>query len=56
MWDFIVWLKDGLVSIVNLFSRYEFDIAGVNVSILELFIGFIAMGIIITVFWKGAHD
>lgn len=56
MWEFIVWLKDGIVSIVDLFASYSFDIGGVNVSIIELFLGLIAMGIIITVFWKGAHD
>lgn len=54
MIQFVVFLRDGIQNIGDLLNHYTFDIAGLNVSILDLLIGNLAMGIIIAVFWKGA--
>lgn len=46
---------NGLQAIASLLTRHQFAIGSFNVSILDIFIGLIAMGIIISVFWKGAR-
>lgn len=56
MWSFVLWLRDSISDIGHLLDNYSFSIAGMSVSILDLFIGLICMSIIITVFWKGAHS
>lgn len=55
MWDFILFIRDGLAQITGMLDTVNFNFAGVNVSFFDLLIGFIAMGIIIAVFWKGSR-
>lgn len=55
MWNWILFLRDRVVDITDILNSYYFDIAGISVSILDLIIGFILMGIVLSVFWKGAR-
>lgn len=55
MWSFILFLRDRLVDITDMLERYHFNISGMDISLLDMLIGIIAMGIIISVFWKGAR-
>lgn len=53
MWDFVVFLRDRFADITDMLDSFDFVIAGMTVSIFDLLFGFIAMSIIITIFWKG---
>lgn len=55
MWNWILFLRDRVVDITDMLNSYNFDIAGISVSILDLIIGFVLMGIVLSVFWKGAR-
>lgn len=55
MWEFILFLRDCFADISSLLNSVLFEFAGMSVSLLELFIGFVALGFIISVFWKGAR-
>ena len=55
MWQFIQFIKNSLAQITGMLDKYSFDLGGINVSILDLFIGFLGFGLIISVFWKGAR-
>lgn len=55
MMDFITWFIGGFEQIGDLLNGYTFPIGAVNVSILDILIGFVIMAIVITVWWKGAH-
>ena len=55
MWEFILFIRDGIASITGMLDSYKFNFGGISVSLFELFIGFIAMGLIIAVFWKGSR-
>lgn len=48
--------RNGIIAVGELLDRFVFSVSGFNVSLLDIFIGFVLMGIIITVFWKGAHS
>lgn len=56
MFEFLSWFINLFNLIGNKLNQYTFPIGAVNVSILELFIGFIILGIVIAVFWKGAQS
>lgn len=56
MVEFLDFIINGIKSVANLLDYHSFYIAGLSVSILDLLIGFVCLGIIITVFWKGAHS
>lgn len=55
MMQFITWFINGFEDIGNLLNNYTFPIGALNVSILDILIGFIALALVIAVFWKGAH-
>lgn len=55
MMEFITWFIGGFERIGDLLNGYTFPIGAVNVSILDILIGFIALALVIGVFWKGAH-
>lgn len=55
MWSFVIFIRDRLVQIADVLDRYHFNIAGLDVSLFEMLIGIVAMGIVIAVFWKGAR-
>lgn len=56
MLDLVIFFRDALIDVGSMLNGYTFPIGGITVSLLDIFIGLIAMGIIITVFWKGAHS
>lgn len=55
MWEFILFIRDGIASITGMLDSFSFNLGSMTVSLFELFIGFIAMGLIIAVFWKGSR-
>ena len=55
MWDWILFLRDRIVDITDLLNSFHFEIANISVSILDLILGFLFMGMIISIFWKGAR-
>lgn len=55
MYQFFVLLSDFFKSILNLFNSTSFNIAGINVSYLDIVIALISLSIIVSVFWKGAR-
>ena len=55
MYQFIEFLRKSLADLASLLHDYHFDIGGLDVSLLELFLGFLAIGFVISVFWKGAR-
>lgn len=54
MFDFIKWFIGSVADVGDLLDNVAFSIGNVNVSILDLMIGFVILSIVITVFWKGA--
>lgn len=42
-------------SILDKLDQYQFQAFGFPVSILDILVGFLAMSIVIGVFWKGAR-
>lgn len=55
MWQWILFLRDRVVQVTDMLNSFSFEIADISVSLLDLIIGFIIMGIVISVFWKGAR-
>ena len=55
MYDFILFFRDSIAQISGMLDSFYFNFGGIHVSIFDLFVGFIAMGIVISVFWKGAR-
>ncbi len=55
MWSAILWFRDRVVDISNLLDSYTFSIAGMSISYFELLLGFFALSVVITVFWKGGR-
>lgn len=55
MWEFLVFFRDCIVQITDMLDDVIFDIGGVNATLLDLFLGFIALGIVISLFWKGSR-
>lgn len=56
MWSFILWIRDSFISLSTMLNAFHFNIAGMSISLLDIMIGFLAMGIVISVFWKGARS
>lgn len=40
---------------VNTIGQYKFNFYGLNVSIVDIILGFIVMSMVVSVFWKGAR-
>lgn len=55
MTEFIRFIKDGIIDISSMLNDFEINISGMEVSLFELFLGFVALSIVISVFWKGAR-
>lgn len=55
MWEFILFIRDGIADLTGMLDSFSFNLGGINVTIFELFVGFIALGLIIAVFWKGSR-
>lgn len=55
MADFISLFFRFWQSIFDLLSYYRFDIGGFSVTLTELFICFLIISMVISVFWKGAR-
>ena len=54
MYNFFQILGNFLSNIFSVLNSAVFDIGGVSVSLTDILLGFLALSIIITVFWKGA--
>lgn len=55
MYEFIQMLSNFLSRVMNVLGTAIFDIGGVVVSLSDILLGFLALSIVITVFWKGAR-
>lgn len=55
MYNFILLLFDFMHNIFRLLSQPVFNIGGVDVTLTEIFLGFMALSMLITVFWKGSR-
>ena len=56
MWEFLIWFRDRFYDVARLLDRIVFDIDGIKVSLLGLMTGFLFLGFIISVFWKGGRE
>lgn len=54
MTDFIILLVAFFRSILNLFSRWTFNFLGYEVSYLAIIFGFMFIGFVSSIYWKGA--
>lgn len=52
---FFKWMRDRFVDTSVLLDQVKFELAGIEVSYLDILIGFIAFGLVLAVFWKGAR-
>lgn len=55
MWQFILFLRDSIAGITGMLDGVSFNMGGMNVTLFDLIIGFIAMGLVVAVFWKGSR-
>lgn len=55
MWDFIIFIRDGIADITGMLDTFKFNLGGIVVTLFDLLLGFIAMGLVIAVFWKGSR-
>ena len=57
MLQVIKFIRDCLADLTVMLQKFtlDFGLGGMNPNLLEVFIGFIALGLIIAVFWKGSR-
>lgn len=55
MGEFFDWLISALSSLASLLDSYRFSFGGLSASLFEIFLGFVAISMVITIFWKGAR-
>lgn len=55
MFQFLEMITQYFGNLFNLLDDYSFDFGGVNASLLSILLGFLALSILISVFWKGAR-
>lgn len=55
MWEFIIFFRDCIADITGMLDSAVFDIGGIDASLFDLLIGLIALGIVISIFWKGSR-
>lgn len=55
MFEFVKFFRDCIADITDMLNAYTFEIAGMTVSIFDLLFGFVAISIIISIFWKGVR-
>lgn len=55
MWSFIVFFRNRIADIADMLDSFHFSIAGMSVSIFDIFFGLIVTSMIISLFWKGAR-
>lgn len=56
MYDFFVLIANFWQSIINLFDEYKFGIGPYSVSYFSIVFAFLAISLVISVFWKGAKS
>lgn len=54
MYDFIVFLRDFFVDLIELLNSISFTVGNISVSYGGLLFAFLVVGIVVSVFWKGA--
>lgn len=55
MWDIIRWFANMTERTYNTVNSWTFDIGGVMVGYADIFIGAIAVCMVVALFWKGAR-
>lgn len=54
MTEFFTLFINFFQSMISTVNSHSFDIFGVSVGIFDLIFGFIALSMVISIFWKGA--
>ena len=52
MWEFVIWCADMTERTFNCINNVTFDIGGITVGYADLFLGAIAVGMVISLFWN----
>ncbi len=55
MLEWIDFLTLQFAKMYNLLNSMVLNVGGINVGFMDVIIGFLALSIVVTVFWKGAH-
>lgn len=55
MWEFIQWCAIQTEHTYNCINSISFNIGGVTVGYADLFLGMIGVGMVVSLFWKGAR-
>lgn len=54
MYQFILFIRDFFTDLIDLLNSITFNIGNVSVSYGGLIFAFLVVGIVVSVFWKGA--
>lgn len=55
MTDFVVFFSNMMSSLVSVLDSAKFSLYGFDVSIIGIMVAIIVVGLVISVFWKGAR-
>ena len=55
MWEVIKWFADMTERTYTTINSVSFNIDGITVGYADIFIGAIAIGMFVSIFWKGAR-
>lgn len=55
MWEFIEWCANMTERTYNTINSVSFNIGGTTVGYADIFVGAIAIGMFVSIFWKGAR-
>lgn len=53
METYIVFLREQWTVVHQFLSRISFNIAGINISFIDILFGFMLISIVISIFWRG---
>ena len=55
MWQFVEWCADMTERTYNCINMVSVNMGGIKVGYADIFIGAIAIGMFVSIFWKGAR-
>ena len=54
MWETLTWFGDQIYKIIQFLDTPIFQYNSVDISLLDIYIVFLALGLIAAIFWRGA--
>lgn len=54
MFEFLLFIRDFFLDLIGLLNSISFTVNGISVSYGGLLFAFLVVGIVVSVFWKGA--